>query len=126
MYDGGKIVTGLVIFGAVVLLPVWHNAVARPGPAPKPKIVTTEKHCVAPTAYMRSSHMELLNRWRDTVVRQGERTYVNDQGRKVTMSLTNGCMECHTNKAEFCDSCHNYLAVAPYCWECHVEPKERA
>jgi hypothetical protein len=41
------------------------------------------------------------------------------------MSLQNTCMQCHPNKAEFCDRCHNYASVKPYCWDCHVEPKEK-
>jgi hypothetical protein len=40
------------------------------------------------------------------------------------MSLTRTCLDCHSNKAEFCDRCHTYMAVDPYCWDCHVEPKE--
>ncbi len=70
------------------------------------------------------NHMDLLNEWRDTVVRKGERRYVSASGRAFDMSLTRTCMSCHTSKKEFCDSCHNYLAVVPYCWDCHVEPKE--
>jgi len=33
-------------------------------------------------------------------------------------------MDCHNNKTKFCDQCHNYAGVSPYCWECHIEPKE--
>jgi len=38
------------------------------------------------------------------------------------MSLSNTCLSCHTNKAEFCDKCHGYASVDPYCWDCHVDP----
>jgi hypothetical protein len=41
------------------------------------------------------------------------------------MSLQNGCMRCHSNKKKFCDECHNYMAVKPYCWDCHIQPKEK-
>jgi hypothetical protein len=34
------------------------------------------------------------------------------------------CLECHSNKTKFCDQCHNYLDVQPYCWDCHLVPKE--
>ena len=34
------------------------------------------------------------------------------------------CMKCHTNKEKFCDECHTYAAVKPYCWDCHIQPKE--
>jgi hypothetical protein len=41
------------------------------------------------------------------------------------MSLSNTCLDCHSNKAEFCDRCHNYASVSPYCWDCHIDnPKE--
>ena len=124
MRDGGKIIAGLAAFIAVAALPFWHSALGDRRTKPEPKLVTQEKQCVADRATMRSSHMDMLNTWRDTVVRKGERSFVTAAGRSFTMSLSNTCMSCHPNKKEFCDSCHNYLAVAPYCWDCHVEPKE--
>jgi hypothetical protein len=39
--------------------------------------------------------------------------------------LQNTCLNCHNNKSKFCDQCHNYAEVTPYCWECHIEPKEK-
>jgi hypothetical protein len=41
------------------------------------------------------------------------------------MSLQNGCMQCHSNKKKFCDECHNYLSVKPFCWDCHIQPAEK-
>ena len=42
------------------------------------------------------------------------------------MSLTRTCMlQCHTNKAEFCNKCHEYANVEPYCWECHISPDDK-
>lgn len=125
MHDGGKILTSLAAFLALALFPVWRPAIGRTVPRPEPKIVTAEKKCIEPRETMRASHMALLNSWRDTVVRRGERTYLSRDGKNVTMSLSGTCMRCHPNKAEFCDSCHNDLAVAPYCWDCHIEPKEK-
>ena len=29
------------------------------------------------------------------------------------MSLSNTCLDCHSNKAEFCDNCHTYASVKP-------------
>ena len=50
---------------------------------------------------------------------------VNKKGKEFEMSLSNTCIECHDNKAEFCDRCHNYASVRPYCWDCHIDnPKE--
>ncbi len=126
LYDGGKILTGLGVFVAVALLPFWHTAVAGKGARPEPKLATSETRCVASKAIMRASHMELLNQWRDEVVRGGVRTTTTPDGRVFEMSLSRACMKCHANKKEFCDACHNYLAVTPYCWQCHVEPKEAA
>jgi hypothetical protein len=125
MHDRGKIITGLVAFLAFALLPVWQSALGGPAKPPQPKIVTTAKQCVEPAAVMRRTHMDLLNTWRDTVVRDSKRTYLGSDGKPVTMSLVGTCMRCHPNKSQFCDACHNYLAVTPYCWECHIEPKEK-
>jgi hypothetical protein len=72
---------------------------------------------------MRATHMEMLDEWRDRVVREGERMYQASDGKSYEMSLTHTCLECHSNKAEFCDACHNYTAVTPYCWDCHIDPK---
>ena len=79
--------------------------------------------CVEDADYMRAYHMDLLNEWRDLVVRDGERVYVSTTGEKYEMSLSNTCMKCHVSKVNFCDSCHNYVSVTPYCWDCHVEPR---
>jgi hypothetical protein len=41
-----------------------------------------------------------------------------------TMSLSDTCLDCHSKKDQFCDACHTYSAVDPYCWTCHVVPEE--
>jgi hypothetical protein len=70
---------------------------------------------------MRASHMVLLQDWRDAVVREGVREYTTADGRTVQMSLTGTCLRaCHTDKAAFCDRCHDYAHVKPSCWSCHV------
>jgi hypothetical protein len=116
MFDAGKVIGGLVVFVGVATFPLWYNgasgAVDTPPELEYPVGFTS---CVADSAYMRSHHMDLLNRWRDSVVREGRHLY--------EVSLQNTCMDCHRNKAAFCDRCHNYMAVSPYCWDCHVEPK---
>jgi hypothetical protein len=72
----------------------------------------------------------MLNDWRDNVVRSDSRFLMKDgknvmvKGEKAEMSLSRTCMKCHTSKANFCDQCHNYLDVKPYCWDCHVAPEE--
>ena len=125
MYDAGKIITGLVIFIGLVTLPVWSGiggSSAAPTPVIKAELKGTS--CVEDTDFMRSRHMQLLNDWRNEVVREGKRTYTNKAGKKFEKSLSNTCMDCHSNKTEFCDSCHNYASVDPFCWDCHVAPKE--
>ena len=65
-------------------------------------------------------------RRRDDVVRRGDRFYINAHGEQVEKSLSNTCLSCHQNKDKFCDRCHNYMGVEPYCWDCHIIPKEVA
>ncbi len=126
MYDAGKIIGGLIIFLVLITSPIWYNmASGKSDYKPQPKIITTEKQCVMPTEYMRAKHMDLLNEWRQAVVRTGERIHISHDGKKYNMSLSNTCMSCHSNKKEFCDECHNYSAVGqPDCWNCHIEPEE--
>ena len=127
MYDAGKVLGGLVIFLVLVTSPLWFNALSD-APADVPEMqkpLNGSTQCVEATDYMRASHMDLLNEWRDVVVREGTRDYVSDlSGATFDMSLSRTCMDCHSNKAEFCDTCHDYMAVSPYCWDCHVEPQE--
>jgi hypothetical protein len=125
MYDSGKIITGLVIFGGLVTSPIWYNALTgKTGYVPKPKIVTEEKECVEPKKYIRTRHKDLLKDWRESVVRKGIRTYLASNRKEYTMSLTRTCMKCHSNKLEeFCLQCHNYMGVTAKCWDCHAYPK---
>lgn len=127
MSDKGKIVAGVVIFAALASFPFWYNTgSAKPVPeliiAPEAKAAGA---CILPKDQMAKQHMQLLDGWRNSVVREGKRVYVAENGTKYNMSLSNNCLGCHTNKAEFCDRCHEYAAVNPYCWDCHVNPKEK-
>ena len=125
MYDAGKIIIGLIIFLILITFPIWYNiAGGNVDNIPDPKIITEAKQCIAPTDYMRIEHMNLLDDWRDKVVREKQRYFVAPDGNRYEMSLSNTCMDCHSNKADFCDECHNYVSVDPYCWDCHIEPEE--
>ena len=128
MNDKKLIVTGIIIFVVLVSFPFWFNR-GKAVPAPELKLTDkakAAKECVMPTDYMRAEHMQLLDLWRHSVVRNAERVFVNANGKEFNMSLTNTCLDCHSNKADFCDKCHNYASVRPYCWDCHNDntPKE--
>ncbi|WP_258359286.1 sulfate reduction electron transfer complex DsrMKJOP subunit DsrJ [Moorella sulfitireducens (nom. illeg.)] len=129
MNDFRYIITGLVLFIVLVTFPLWTRA-GKAAPAPVPSLETQaiqqleEKQCVEGTEYMRANHMSLLEEWRNQVVREGKRTYVAGNGKEYEMSLQKTCLQCHSNKSQFCDQCHNYLGVQPDCWTCHIEPKE--
>jgi len=78
--------------------------------------------CVAPTAEMRRYHMAYLKHDRDKTVHEGIRDLKN--------SLAD-CVDCHAAKdgdggylsvnsdGQFCDRCHNYMAVTLACFQCH-------
>jgi hypothetical protein len=84
--------------------------------------------------------MNILNEWREDVVRKGDRSKVEINGREYEKSLTKCCMKCHTSREKFCVKCHEYADVLPpetcpvmaggpqgprgiNCWDCHVELK---
>lgn len=78
--------------------------------------------CIAPTADMRRNHMDKLFHKRSQTMRQGIRT--------EDASL-NECVNCHaakddsghfvpvTEEGQFCQSCHERVAVALDCFQCH-------
>ena len=121
MYGKQRIIPALVIFVAVMTLPFWVQG-GTASQVPEPEIPQGVGMCVEPGEQMKTSHMQILNEWRDLVVRDSGRVHVTEDGREFQMSLSNECMRCHTDKAKFCDRCHDYMAVKPYCWECHLAP----
>ncbi|MBS3920072.1 MAG: sulfate reduction electron transfer complex DsrMKJOP subunit DsrJ [Deltaproteobacteria bacterium] len=125
MYDGKKIIPGLILFLGIVTYPIWHNTVSgKIDYVPKPKIPADKKECVEPKALIRVNHKDLLDDWKMSVVRSGIRTYQASNKKIYTMSLTRTCMNCHQDRKEFCDQCHNYMGVKNKCWDCHMYPKE--
>ncbi|WP_319408429.1 sulfate reduction electron transfer complex DsrMKJOP subunit DsrJ [uncultured Desulfosarcina sp.] len=123
MKDKKKILAGLVIFIAIITFPFWFN-LGKAAPAPELELTAkakAAKTCVMPTAFMKAEHMQLLDVWRHNVVRGSERMFVSPDGKLYTMSLSNTCLDCHSNKEKFCDRCHNYASVRPYCWDCHID-----
>ena len=126
--DRKVIIIGLAIFIAIVTFPFWYNH-GKAAPTPEPQYTEkakAAKTCVRDKEYMKAEHMQILDVWRDTVVRDASRKYTNSDGAEFEMSLSNTCLDCHSNKADFCDKCHNYASVNPYCWDCHIDnPKEK-
>jgi hypothetical protein len=123
MKDKKKILAGLAVFIAAITFPFWYN-MGKAAPAPELELTAKAKAakvCVMPTAFMKAEHMQLLDVWRHNVVRNGERAFVNAEGKLFDMSLSNTCLDCHSNKAQFCDRCHEYASVRPYCWDCHID-----
>ena len=124
MRDRGRIMLGLGAFLVLALFPIWYN-LGSGGSAGPPELRLPEGggECVADTEFMRNEHMQLLMDWRDEVVRDNDRIYTAENGKQYYKSLSTTCMSCHDNKEEFCDKCHDFVGVEPYCWDCHVEPK---
>jgi len=127
--DRPYIVTGLIVFIVFVTTPIWHGLAARNAAfsAPEIKLPKTEKQCVAPASYMRASHMQLLDIWREDVVDGQKRQYVAYNSKVYDKSLTRTCLGCHGSRKEFCDRCHNYNGVAALnCWDCHNDASAAA
>ena len=127
MYDGWKIIVGLIIGVVLLAYPFWPDTEKWAAKIPEPELTAKAqeaKVCVEPKSYIRTQHMKLLDQWRDSVVRNGIRQYESSTGVVYDISLQTTCMECHSNKSKFCDQCHTYAAVAPFCWECHIQPEE--
>jgi hypothetical protein len=129
LYNGEKIIAGAAVFVILITFPLWYGK-GKVSPAPVPSLDTPainqlkEKHCVEDTAFMRANHMKLLSKWRNEVVRDGKRYYTSKNGKVYKMSLSGTCLKCHSNKEQFCDRCHNYVAAKPSCFSCHNIPSE--
>jgi hypothetical protein len=79
-------------------------------------------HCVEPTSFMRRNHMELIKHQRNITVHEGVR---------ATKYSLAGCIDCHVQydlqgravpvngEDQFCDRCHDWLAVSLDCFHCH-------
>jgi hypothetical protein len=149
MNDKPRIIAGLAVCLILALFPIWYGF-ASGGATGRPDLEYPDRtdqtlfaseadyHCVEDVGYIRASHMELLNQWRNAVVRDGERYYTSrDYGDRYEMSLTGTCMRCHQNREAFCARCHEYADVKSYhrldafaenqppqygvfCWDCHL------
>ena len=130
MSDLPKAIAGLAVFLVLLTFPIWYMFAAPDGVVP-PDRTRTEggPRCIADD--MVAVHMDLLNTWRDEVVRgdglpQIYESTVEGNSKPYEKSLTKTCMKCHhreteNNGAPGCRQCHDYANVAPTCWECHLE-----
>ena len=131
MYNAKFVIPGIIVFAGLFTAPFWINMLSSGYEAVEVELPTEpvtffgeeRSQCVEPREWMAANHMELLIEWRDQALREGKRIYVASDGKKWETSLQNTCMACHSNKAEFCDKCHNANSVNPYCWDCHVVPQ---
>jgi hypothetical protein len=126
MYKSGRVIAFVVVFLLICSLPfIAAFGKAHGDDAQVYDLSVDQAHgdktaqCVEPTEYMKASHMQLLQEWRDAVVRDGASEYVNGFGVLTEMSLDNTCLSCHSDHSKFCDSCHNYTGVTMDCWNCH-------
>ena len=126
MYDTGKIIMGVVIFLVLFTLPLWYSQASGDADyVPDPQILPEAgDQCVESADYMKNRHMELLDDWRHSVVRGADRVYHAEDGKEWDKSLTDTCLDCHSNYEDFCVACHDYVDVRPKCWECHVDEGE--
>ncbi len=135
MYNTASVMVGLVVLVGAGTSPFWLNAIGGKSlDLSKVEYTLPDGSCIESKEYMRTSHMDLLDEWRDSVVREGVRSYelkpeikekLRDKypGGFVPMSLTNTCLDCHESREVFCNKCHEYAGVSPYCWDCHLDSK---
>ena len=149
-YDANKIFIGLCIFMGLIVLPLVYNlalgsggkggkrpvlqkaADSQPAGSALKQALTGRKDCLMTSAArMREEHMDALNVWRDEYVRDGKVLHKGKfdkwpgSNKPIHKSLSKTCLGCHADKTKFCDRCHDYAGVKPYCWECHVVPGGR-
>ncbi len=129
MGDKGKILFGLAIFVILITFPFWARVAGGEPLAGRPdlELPTNATACIEDTPFMTANHMDLLNSWRDELVREGVTEYVSTSGANAGTSyypsLTKTCLSCHEDRDTFCTTCHEYADVQPTCWQCHTTPE---
>ncbi len=104
---------GSLVFVVLATSPLWYNALSAASPD-APELAAADQrgdrvrrgdrvHAGEPHG---SARRVARRRWCATATA----TYVSEPtGKDYEMSLTDTCMDCHANKAQFCDACHNYV-----------------
>ena len=108
---------GLALFLFAVTYAFWQEGEAKKIPTPVAE--SPSEQCVESREYMRENHMLLLDDWRHSAVREGERIHETPDGRKYEKSLKT-CFSCHVSRG-FCVRCHTYASARPNCFSCHQE-----
>jgi len=122
MYKGGKIIASLIIFVGLFTIPFFYN-MGKANAGPEVNLQQLEyMQSVEPAIDMIAEHPQLFNQWRNEAVREGKTVYVNSEGQSFDMSIEK--LAGSDSSKQLCASCHDYLAVQPTCWSCHIEPKE--
>ena len=106
----------------VVTFPIWRAVGENAAPRPELAKPVQGTQCVEATEWMAANHQQLLNQWRDAVVREGRTVYTATDGKQHEMSLSKTCMSCHEDEQSFCNQCHTYADVQLTCWSCHLDP----
>jgi [DsrC]-trisulfide reductase subunit J len=118
----GRALTAILLAGALAALAGCSSkaevTTAVQGSAKAAKLT----QCVRPTDFMRRNHMELIKHQRGITVHEGIR---------ATKYSLAGCIDCHVQydaqgrpvpvnaPGQFCDRCHERLAVELDCFDCH-------
>jgi len=149
--DAWKVAIGIVVFLGFFTFPIWYNlAVADPLESDLPVRPDTQ-NCIL-TQSEKLIHMQILDQWRDEVVRDGQRFRPDVHGALENRSFTKTCLSsgCHQHYEDVprpdgstvpaCWRCHRYAGVEGgtynaqtnqvegelfrevYCWDCHVNP----
>ena len=113
--------TWATAFAIVILLPVaWSllgfvfpRVSAVPDDVFLEEVDARWQNCVLDSTEMRYYHMDYLKEVRDDVIRRGLKG-------GTTLS---GCGDCHLNRAQFCDRCHDKASVNLDCFGCHFYPE---
>lgn len=140
MQDAGKVIGGIIVFLALLSIPIWvtqaaGNANEVANPVVDPEVVndfmaenypddvadyesfieSNENYdgCIESTDYMRLNHMKLLMNWRQWSVRDDTK---GDLGVSTYTSEETG-IEWFMSLTETCLGCHNDRDI--FCNQCH-------
>jgi len=117
----------ILAFLIAAFAPYWYNSTAGKL-GHMPEVEKPEGQCVEDAKWMAANHMLLLQQWRTEAIRHGSeggRIYHSFTTGKDYYASINTCWECHKNKEEFCDKCHDYIGIKPECWDCHYTPSTK-